>query len=88
MKLSRKLLLLPVMMLLLSACATAEPRAQGYIGVPLPEWTAVDQWESFDKILLACGSHPVVCPRAAVLERAVLDYVKLRAEVQAAGAKP
>lgn len=70
--------------LLLSSCTTAEDSARRLVGVPLAPWSAADQAEAERKIKLACGTQPVLCPRSAVLERATLEYVKLRALVRAA----
>ena len=81
---SRKPLLILLMLLLLTSCATEAPSAPHYTGVPIPPWQAADQKKVADLIEFKCGKPPA-CPTDAVLERAVLDYVKLRNEVRAAG---
>lgn len=72
--------------LLLAGCATAEPEAGGFAPVPLPEFTQAQQQAAFRAIIATCGPQ-IDCPPGAILERSVLDYVKLRAEVRAAGGK-
>ena len=70
--------------LLLSSCGTAGPDAKRLVGVSLPLWSAAEQAAAERAITKVCGTAPVRCPGSAVLERAVLDYVKLRAMVRAA----
>ncbi len=85
----RRLPLLLLTTLPLASCTTAEREAPRLVGVPLAPWSAADQAMAEREIIKACGSQPVRCPGSAVLERATLDYVKLRALVRAAnGDKP
>lgn len=71
-------------LLLLSACETASDRASAFVAVPLATWSPKDQKAAAALITERCGSPPL-CPADAVLERATLDYEKLRALVRAAG---
>lgn len=69
-------------LLLLSSCQTAQPRVDAPGRVALPPWSAEDQKQAGILIKSRCGNPPV-CPRDAVLERAALGYVNLRAQVRA-----
>lgn len=75
--------MLLILTLPLTSCETAGPEARRLVGVPLAPWSAADQAEADRKIKAVCGSRPVLCPRTAVLERATLAYVQLRALVRA-----
>lgn len=72
------------MWLLLHACAGAVPKATAFKGVPLPYWAPADQERAAQQIQAVCG-FPPVCPPSAAVERATLDYAKLRREIQAVG---
>lgn len=80
----RKLLSPTLTLLLLASCSTAADRATAYVGVPLASWSVQDQKRAGELIAQRCGNPPL-CPADAVLERATLEFVKLRALVRAAG---
>lgn len=80
---SRKLPLILLTTLLLTACETAQPKAEHFVGVPLEQLPAADQARVHDLVQARCGEPPV-CPADAILESWALKFVKLRALVRAA----
>jgi nitrous oxide reductase accessory protein NosL len=79
---SRKLLLIPLTLLLLASCETAQPSAASR--VPLEPWPKEDQQRAGALIEQRCGPN-AICPKDAVLENAALMLTRLRAMVRAAG---